>query len=55
MRANPQSNWSNAIAVRASYIYLFGSDFLGENQEEPGGVGLSPPEKTKTSKLAKFH
>ena len=37
MCANPQSNQLNTIAVRASYILPISSDFLGENQEKPGG------------------
>ena len=46
MCANPQSNRLNTIAVRASYILPIWSDFLGENQEKPGG-GLSPPGKNQ--------
>ena len=46
MCANPQSNQLNTIAVRASYILPIWSDFLGENQEKPGG-GLSPPGKNQ--------
>ena len=46
MCANPQSNWLNIIAVRASYI-LPQSDFLGENQEKTGAGGLSPPGKNQ--------
>ena len=47
MCASPQSNWLNTIAVRALYILLFRSDFLGENQEKPRG-GQSPLGKNQT-------
>ena len=49
MCANRQSNRLNNIAVRASYILTIWSDFLGENQEKPGG-GLSPPRKKPKKK-----
>ena len=53
MCANPQSNRLNTIAVRASYILPIWSDFLGENQEKPGG-GLSPPGKKPKQKPVCF-
>ena len=48
MSANPQSNWLNTIAVRASYIFPILKRFLGENQQKPGRVGYLLPEETKT-------
>ena len=36
------------MAVRASYIYLFWSNFPGDNQEKPAGVVYLYPKKTKT-------
>ena len=53
MCANPQSNRLNTIAVRASYILPICSDFLGENQEKPGG-GLSPPGKNQNRNQSVF-
>ena len=68
MCANPQSNWLNTIAMRASYtFYLFEAIFLVKTKKKRGG-GLSslrkkPKQKPvclfefwgKPFKLAKFH
>ena len=48
MSANPQSNWLNTIAVRASHIFPILKRFIGENQQKPGRVGYLLPEETKT-------
>ena len=53
MCANPQSNWLNTIAVRASYNLPILKHFFSENQEKKkkrkkrknGEGGLSPPGK----------
>ena len=47
MCANPQSNQLNTIAMRASYILPIRSDFLGENEEKPGGGSISLRKKKK--------
>ena len=56
MCANPQSNWLNTIAGRASYILP--SNFLRKNQEKTGGGGgvwsISPRKKTKTETSLSF-
>ena len=43
MCANPQSNWLNTLAVRASYTLLI----LVKNKRKTGMGGLSPPGKNR--------
>ena len=48
MSANPQSNWLNTLAVRASYIFTyFEAIFLVKNRRKTGMGGLSPPGKNR--------
>ena len=48
MSANPQSNWLNTLAVRASYIFTyFEAIFLEKNRRKTGMGGLSPPGKNR--------
>ena len=47
MCANPQSNWLNTTAVRASYILPILRRLLVKIKKNRGVVYL-PPEKTKT-------
>ena len=47
MRANPQSNWLNTIAVRASYILSILKRFPWWKPRKTGGSGLSPPGKNQ--------
>ena len=46
MCANPQSNWLNNMAVKASYILPILKRFPSKNQEKPGGC-LSLPGKNQ--------
>ena len=68
MCANPQSNWLNTIAVRASYILPILKRFPRWKPGKTKGLVYLPPEKTKIEtylsffdfwgrsfKLAKFH
>ena len=50
MRANPQSNWLNTIAVRASYILPILKRFPWWKPRKTGGSGLSPPRKKPKQK-----
>ena len=48
MCANPQSNWLNTIAVRASYILPILKQFpRGKPRKTGGGWSISPRKKTK--------
>ena len=47
MCANPQSNWLNTIAVRASYILPILKRFPWWKPRKTGGGGLSPPGKNQ--------
>ena len=48
MCTNPQSNWLNTIAVRASYILSILKQFpRGKPRKTGGVVYLSPEKKTK--------
>ena len=67
MCANPQSNWSNTISVRASYILPILKRFPWWKPRKTGGWSISPRKKPKQKsvcllefwgrpfKLAKFH
>ena len=54
MCANPQSNWLNTIAVRASYNLPILKHFFSENQEKTGRLVYLPPVKTKTETSSSF-
>ena len=47
MCADPQSNWLNTIAVRASYIWPILKRFPWWKPRKTGGVSLSPPGKNQ--------
>ena len=47
MCANPQSNWLNTIAVRASYILPILKRFPLVKTKKNRGGGLSPPGKNQ--------
>ena len=50
MCANPQSNWLNTIAVRASYIFTYfeAISLVKTKKNLVEGVVYLPPVKTKT-------
>ena len=55
MCANPQSNWLNTIAVRASYILPILKQFpRGKPRKTGGGGGLSLPGKKPKQKAVFF-
>ena len=56
MCANPQSNWLNTIAVRASYILPILKQFSRGKPRKTGGGGwsISPRKKTKAESSLVF-
>ena len=55
MCANPQSNWLNTIAMRASYtFYLFEAIFLVKTEKKTRGWSIFPQKKTKTETSLSF-
>ena len=54
MCANPQGNWLNTIAVRASYILPFYKAISSVKTKKNRGVVYLPPENTKTEASLSF-
>ena len=54
MCANPQDNWLNTIAVRASYILPFYEAISSVKTKKNRGVVYLPPEKSKTKPVCLF-
>ena len=54
MCANPQSNWLNTIAVRASYILPILKQFPRGKPRKTGGVVYLSPEKKPKQKAVCF-
>ena len=54
MCANPQSNWLNTIAVRASYILPILKRFPWWKPRKTGGWSISPRKKTKQKPFCVF-
>ena len=54
MCTNPQSNWLNTIAVRASYILPILKQFPRGKPRKTGGVVYLSPEKNQSRKQSVF-
>ena len=54
MCANPQDNWLNTIAVRASYILPLYEAISSVKTKKNRGVVYLPPEKSKTKASLSF-